>query len=193
MEKSQWALLLLYLGWFLILDTSCLSTTRSDVSCSPMITWIEAGSLTSFMQLSKVQWAAVRMWRLVMMEPPQQGFISPGDTRPTLNRYIFQKLNIQFTFSLMIIQMIHLLYQLLNTCHGNSFTSVSTPPTILVFLQTRPQSHEAVTLSVTLLLEMVVTAVVGVVAMVVVVEDARIKPDHIYCIFYWHIFKNHSM
>ena len=40
-------------------------------------------------------------------------------------------------------------------------------------------------MSVTLLLEMVVTAVVGVVvAMVVFVEDARIKPDHIYCIFY---------
>ena len=38
---------------------------------------------------------------------------------------------------------------------------------------------------VILLLEMVVTAVVGVaVAMVVVVEEARIKPDHIYCIFY---------
>ena len=41
---------------------------------------------------------------------------------------------------------------------------------------------------------MVVTAVVGVVvAMVVVVEEAGIKPDHIYCIFYWHIFKNHLM
>ena len=40
-------------------------------------TWTEAGSI------SKVQWAAVRMWRLVMIEPPQKGVISPGDTRPT--------------------------------------------------------------------------------------------------------------
>ena len=49
-------------------------------------------------------------------------------------------------------------------------------------------------MSVTLLLEMVVTAVVGVVvAVVVVVEEARIKSDHIYCIFYWHIFKNHLL
>ena len=34
-------------------------------------TWIDAGSLTSLVLALKVQWAAVRMWRLVMMEPPQ--------------------------------------------------------------------------------------------------------------------------
>ena len=52
--------------------TSLLSATESAVLCSPTSTWIEAGAVTSPVKLSKVQWAAVRMWRLVMMEPPQK-------------------------------------------------------------------------------------------------------------------------
>ena len=39
--------------------------------------------------VSKVQWAAVSTWRLVMMEPPHQGVTSPGDTRPTCHGYSF--------------------------------------------------------------------------------------------------------
>ena len=98
-------------------------------------TWTKAGSLIS-PSISKVQWAAVRMWRLVMMEPPQKGVISPGDTRPT---YVGCWIHIHTVLCL--------------TCHGYSFTSVSTPPTILVRLLARPQ------LQVLLLLLKVVAAV----------------------------------
>ena len=38
-EKSKSALSLLYLGWFLITDTSLLSSSESEVSCSPSNTW----------------------------------------------------------------------------------------------------------------------------------------------------------
>ena len=65
--------------------TSLLSATESAVLCSPTSTWIEAGALTSPVKLSKVQWAAVRMWRLVMMEPPQKGVrvLFCDHTKPT--------------------------------------------------------------------------------------------------------------
>ena len=56
MEKSKSAFSLLYLGWILILDTSLLSTSRSDVSCSPTKTWnqsktrIQLSVLESFIE-----------------------------------------------------------------------------------------------------------------------------------------------
>ena len=86
-----------------------------------------------------------------MMEPPQKGVISPGDTRPT---YVGCWIHIHTVLCL--------------TCHGYSFTSVSTPPTILVRLLARPQVQ-------VLLLLLEVVAAVGVVVVVlapeVVVED----------------------
>ena len=59
-----------------------------------------------------------------MIEPPQKGVISPEETRPT---YTMGSVVIEFqTFPN-------------PTCHGYSLTSVSTPPTILVRLCTKPQ------------------------------------------------------
>ena len=88
------------------------------------------------------------MWRLVMMEPPQKGVISPGDTRPT---YVGCWIHI------------HTLTVLCLTCHGYSFTSVSTPPTILARLLAWPQLQ-------VLLLLLEVVAAVGVVVIVLVLE-----------------------
>ena len=89
-----------------------------------------------------------------MMEPPQKGVISPGDTRPT---YVGCWIHI------------HTLTVLCLTCHGYSFTSVSTPPTILARLLARPQLQ-------VLLLLLEVVAAVGVVVVLalevmVAVED----------------------
>ena len=92
------------------------------------MTWMEAGTLASSVLLSNVQWAAVRTWRLVIREPPHQGTFSPGDTRPTcIAKYETAAQSSSF------------LNVSVNTCQGYSFTSVSTPPTILVLLLTRPQ------------------------------------------------------
>ena len=93
-----------------------------------------------------------------MIEPPQKGVISPGDTRPT---YVGCWIHI------------HTLTVLCLTCHGYSFTSVSTPPTILARLLAWPQ------LQVLLLLLEVVAAVgvvVVVLALEVVVEDVVAVP-----------------
>ena len=109
--------------------TSLLSATESAVLCSPTSTWTEAGAVTSPVKLSKVQWAAVRMWRLVMMEPPQKGVrvLFCDHTKPTWS-------------GRKIISVDCLdLPNLCPTCQGYSFTPVSTPPTIRVRLLACPQ------------------------------------------------------
>ena len=88
------------------------------------------------------------MWRLDMMEPPQKGVISPGDTRPTcVGCWCWIHIHYSHTTVLCL------------TCHGYSFTSVSTPPTILARLLAWPQLQ-------VLLLLLEVVAAVGVVLII---------------------------
>ena len=87
----------------MIAEMVLMSATESVVSCSPKRTRILDGDWPN------VQWAAVRMCRFEIMDPPQNGRLPLEGTRPT--------------------------------CHGNSLTSVSTPPTILWAWWDFPQVH----------------------------------------------------
>ena len=57
-----------------------MSATESVVSCSPKRTRMLEGD-------DCVQWAAVKMCLLEMMDPPQKGLLLPGRTRPTCQGY----------------------------------------------------------------------------------------------------------
>ena len=85
-------------------------------------------------------------------------------------RYIYRGLNVQKRDVVLTIN------NVLGTCHGYSFSSVSTPPTILVLVWTCPQLQVVVGI---LLEEVVVTGDVVVDGDDVVVEVDETKHDKI--------------
>ena len=129
---------------------------------------MEPGSFTLPVLILTTQCAAVSTWLLVMMEPPQYGADSPGDTSPTcVHKYQLKTPQLKSC-------------KLLPTCQGYSLASVSTPPTILVTLLTWPQLHVA---------EVVVAVVVVMGPVVVVVTGDGVDVDGVVVVGAEHLGK----